>query len=405
MYTAFTFGVRVGEVAGVRHGAQFARSRKAEAGTGGPCAREGMYGCAACWVQVRERRRAAACLQPAAPQGVAVANQFAALPVEEPAVRHETLRHVITECEATEGRKEMAEEQARHAGLLRAALAEEEGTEPARAHAQRAQQGWLAVAEGRQLTCSQWQAMESTLGGVMPAWRHRGDKEGEAAKRATLASGHVRQMQRATIEHLRAHRKRGAKGAAWIEARVTCAPQLQLLLRAWRRVVTAPRPLTAAAAAAEEAALTQEQWRDFKSKERKSQRAQRRLDECVALLREAKLAHFAALRAARRARVRAAFLREALRIKLLRARRRRAGRRVAGFVIMAQARLARRHAGRAVRSDTLLSTVKSIQRGDFPTRRAAAARAAPSTPRLVSAARVGPVVYGLLLTFRGGGYG
>ena len=49
--------------------------------------------------------------------------------------------------------------------------------------------------------------------------------------------------------------------------------------------------------------------------------------------------------------------------------------------------------------------VKSIQRSDFPTRRAAAAHAAPSTPRLVSAARVGPVVYGLLLTFRGDGYG
>ena len=72
---------------------------------------------------------------------------------------------------------------------------------------------------------------------------------------------------------------------------------------------------------------------------------------------------------------------------------------------MAQARLARRHAGRAVRADTLLSTVKSIQRGDFPTRRAAAARAVPSTPRLLSAARVGPAVYGLLLTFRGDGYG
>ena len=97
------------------------------------------------------------------------------------------------------------------------------------------------------------------------------------------------------------------------------------------------------------------------------------------------------LRTLRRFARRAAFLREALRIKLLRA----------------QARLARRHAGRAVRSDTLLSTVKvkSIERGDFPTRRAAAARAAPSTPRLVSAARVGPVVYGLLLTFRGDGYG
>ena len=87
----------------------------------------------------------------------------------------------------------------------------------------------------------------------------------------------------------------------------------------------------------------------------------------VALVREAKLAHFSwlfARRGAARAHVRAAFLRQALRIKLLRARRRRASRRVAGFVIMAQARLARRHAGRPVRSDTLISTVKSIQRSD-----------------------------------------
>ena len=63
--------------------------------------------------------------------------------------------------------------------------------------------------------------------------------------------------------------------------------------------------------------------------------------------------------------------------------------------------LAQRQVARAVRADTLLSTVQSIQRSHFPTRRAAAARAAPSTPRLLSAARVGPVVYGLLLTFRG----
>ena len=34
-------------------------------------------------------------------------------------------------------------------------------------------------------------------------------------------------MQKATIEYLRAHRKRGANGAAWIEAFVTCAPKLQ----------------------------------------------------------------------------------------------------------------------------------------------------------------------------------
>ena len=48
--------------------------------------------------------------------------------------------------------------------------------------------------------------------------------------------------------------------------------------------------------------------------------------------------------------------------------------------------------------------MQSIQRSHFPTHRAAAARAAASTPRLMSAARVGPVVYGLLLTFRGDGY-
>ena len=72
---------------------------------------------------------------------------------------------------------------------------------------------------------------------------------------------------------------------------------------------------------------------------------------------------------------------------------------------MAKVRLAQRQVARAVRADALLSTVQSIQRSHFPPRRAAASRAASSTPRLMSAARVGPVVYGLLLTFRGDGYG
>ena len=94
------------------------------------------------------------------------------------------------------------------------------------------------------------------------------------------------------------------------------------------------------------------------------------------------------LRAARRARVRAAVLHEALRRTLLRARWRRARRRVSGVVVMAKARLAQRQVARAVRADKLLSTVQSNQRSHFRTRRAAAAR-----PRLMSAARVGPVVW------------
>ena len=124
----------------------------------------------------------------------------------------------------------------------------------------------------------------------------------------------------------------------------------------------------AAAAAAEEAPLTQDQWRDLiKNKEKKSQRAQRRLDECAALVREAKLAHFRSFaRHGARACGRPFCARPSRSNSAGRVGG--AGRRVAGFVIMAQARLARRHAGRPVRSDTLISTVKSIQRSDFPAR-------------------------------------
>ena len=80
---------------------------------------------------------------------------------------------------------------------------------------------------------------------------------------------------------------------------------------------------------------------------------------------------------------------------LLRARWARARDLVSGFVVMAKARLAQRPVARAVRADTLLSTEPLPH----------SAGAASSTPRLMSAARVGPVVYGLLLTFRGDGYG
>ena len=67
-----------------------------------------------------------------------------------------------------------------------------------------------------------------------------------------------------------------------------------------------------------------------------------------------------------------------------RARRRRAGRRVAGFVIIVhwcrRASLDATPVRRAL--GQLFSTVKSIQRSDFPTRRAAAGRAAPATRAL-----------------------
>ena len=46
--TALTFGLRVGEVAGVRHGDVWAKRRLAEGDGGGPCTREGRWGCAAC---------------------------------------------------------------------------------------------------------------------------------------------------------------------------------------------------------------------------------------------------------------------------------------------------------------------------------------------------------------------
>ena len=93
----------MGDVAGVRHGSRYARARKAERGVHGPHAREGRHGCAACWVKARKGGRGGAV--PVAP--VPIANRFAALTVEEP-VRHETLRHVIVDCTAVDGKRDMA---------------------------------------------------------------------------------------------------------------------------------------------------------------------------------------------------------------------------------------------------------------------------------------------------------
>ena len=148
---------------------------------------------------------------PAAP--VPLANHFAALPVEEP-MRHETLRHVIVDCKAVEGKSDMAAEIVKAAERMETNLEGEAGEQPALKHVARARGGWQAVAGGRSVTGEQWEAMRSTLAGAMSMWKDAADKEGTAHKKAKLVAGGVRRMQLAARQHVSAHIQAGARGAA-----------------------------------------------------------------------------------------------------------------------------------------------------------------------------------------------
>jgi len=259
--TALTFGLRVGEVAGVRHGDVWAKRRLAEGDGGGPCTREGRWGCAAClaarWQQAgqgpgRRRRRRRGAGAGGAQGGVAgatpaagaalVANAFHVLPVEdadepEERARFETLRHVLTECQATAGRGAAAGKLAAQCRAARAQLAGEAGEQPARAFLATAQAGWEAAAVHQVVTPAQWSAMRETLAGAAPEWVPEQAKEGEGARRAKEVAGCVRHMHATVGDMLAAHRKRGAAGAEWVRQREARRPLLHALLRAWAAVV------------------------------------------------------------------------------------------------------------------------------------------------------------------------
>ena len=159
-------------------------------------------------------------------------------------------------------------------------------------------------------------------------------------------------------------------------------------------------------AVAPAAPLGAEAWEAWRAAEDDGAAAKRRLEEARRrLINYGKLVAKVEFRRARRARVRTAFCKAALREKLLRARRRRAGRRIAGLVTIAMARSAARRGGRAVRFATTCETVWSLHRNEYPPKRRVAQPATTRRPRLVNAAAIGPVMWGILQTFEGDEFG
>ena len=109
-------------------------------------------------------------------------------------------------------------------------------------------------------------------------------------------------------------------------------------------------------------------------------------------------------KAARADRVRHAFIAAAHEEILRRAARARSARRIAGLVHIARARAGAR--SRAVRPCTILATVWSMHRNEFPPRRTArSTRVAVRKPRIINAARLAPVTEEFLRRLRGDAVG
>ena len=105
-------------------------------------------------------------------------------------------------------------------------------------------------------------------------------------------------------------------------------------------------------------------------------------------------------KAARLTRIRLAFVAAAHGLILRRAARARSARRITGLVHIARARAGAR--SRAVRPHTLLATVWSMHRSEYPPRSTArVTRMHVRKPRLINAARLGPVTDAFLRGLQG----
>ena len=283
---------------------------------------------------------------------------------------------------------------------IESSLQGEAGEQPAREHVARARGGWQAVAAGRNVTGAQWDAMRTTLAGAMPTWEDAAGKEGTAYKKAKLVAGGVRRMQLAARQHVEAHTRAGAKGAAWIKDRVEGAPWLQLVLRAWRQAACSGQ-CDDAAPLPDEAHLDDDAWSAWKRKETKKACMIRRSWEITRRLAEfGRLIFAGEKKEARLLRIRSAFVAAAHGAILRRAARARSARRIIGLVHIARARAGAR--SRATRPHTLLATVWSMHRSEYPPRSTGRiTRMHVRKPRLINAARLGPVTDAFLRSLQG----
>ena len=419
MHTALTCGMRVGVMPGIRHDALFARRRTAEGQKDGAATRDGAWGCAACmaarmqgtpgqWRQQRRRRAQNTRVATGVTSngGVCDTNPFAALPVEEPTVHMETIRHVMTECQATAGLRPLADQMAKQCRSASAAVAGERAGGHAREFVDGARQGWEAVARGEAPDDERWRAMQALVGGIMPVWQKSSGSAAAMRHGAANVAGYVQEMQGLVHERVVAHRNRASRVTQWIKDRENERPLMRVLVCAWAehtRLMCEKRRRGEAVNDTREP-LTGTEWKKWRDRESPSDRRARRIEESIKFLRFASLAHAKVTRRERARERLARCLRRSLRQRLVAARWQRAGRRVAGRALIARAKQGR---GRVHRDSTVLNTVwgeyrpararRQTRLHDRPTR--------TRRPHLTRAAVTGRVAVAVLTRYENLGVG
>ena len=185
----------------------------------------------------------------------------------------ETLRHVVTACNATGGNRKLATKMRRQCAQVHAELAQEAGAAPARAQAKCAEDGWAVVQQGGHVTLPQWQAMHGVLGGAMPTWVDSHGRPNEDRKRAKTVSVLVRAMQGVLEERLKEHRRKAAPAAAWITEREERRGLIRHVFAAWAG--------TRGSHNVPDAHYSRDAWQEWRRRENPQQRKARRICEAV----------------------------------------------------------------------------------------------------------------------------
>ena len=335
--------------------------------------------------------------------GVCDANPFSALTVEEPTVHMETMRHVMTECQATAGLRPLADQMAKQCKSASAAVAGERAGGRAKEFVDGAHQGWEAVARGEAPDDVQWHAMQALVGGIMPVWQKSSESAAAARHTAANVAAYVQEMQGLVHERVIAHRNRASRVTRWIKDRENERPLMRVVVCAWAEHTRAMGEKRRRGEAERETRepLAEDEWKTWRDRERPSDRRARRMEESIKFLRFASLAHAKETRR-QRARARLArCLRRSLRQKLVAARWQRASRRVVGRSIIARAK---QNAGRASRGSTALDTVWGAYKPAY-TRRSQHKPVCPRRPHLTRAAVTGSVAIAVMNRYENLGVG
>ena len=206
---------------------------------------------------------------------LATQNPFAPLLVqdEQETVHMETLRHVITQCNATSANREMAVGMHRECLQAKAEMSTEAGLAPARAFMQQAADGWAAVQQGQAVSLPTWKAMHGVLGGAVPEGEEPFDDKKDETRKARLVGVAVNSMHGLLQIRLEHHRRVARPVTTWIREREDRRGLVRSVFAAWAEVRGSSN--------VPGQHVTAEEWAQMRSKETARDRGSRRLQEAV----------------------------------------------------------------------------------------------------------------------------